>query len=118
MRLHRLDMPKRVVQSASNLLGLQLATCTDLISMWSDFVFYGMGGPLMLNRATLKPIPIRDELPDFHVYMVYRSTDLMTQACTEFSKEVRHRSATMVSPRVAAGTAAGTESSAARHSKS
>jgi LysR family transcriptional regulator, regulator of abg operon len=118
MRLHRLDMPKRIVQSASNLLGLQLATCTDLISMWSDFVFYGMGGPLMLNRATLKPIPIRDELPDFHVYMVYRSTDLMTQACTEFSKEVRHRSATMVSPRVAAGTAAGTESSAARHSKS
>lgn len=111
MRLHRLEMPKRVVQSASNLLGLQLATRTDLISMWSDFVFYGMGGPLMLDRATLKPIPIRDELPDFHVYMVYRSTDLMTQACTEFSKEVRHRSRQMVSPRTAAA-------GAARHSKS
>ncbi|WP_027797737.1 LysR family transcriptional regulator [Paraburkholderia acidipaludis] len=110
MRLHRLDMPKRIVQSASNLLGLQLATCTDLISMWSDFVFHGTVGPLMLNRTTLKPIPIRDELPDFHVYMVYRSTDLMTQACAEFSKEVRHRSRAMVSPRADVG--------AARHSKS
>jgi LysR family transcriptional regulator, regulator of abg operon len=106
MRLNRLEMPKRVVQSASNLLGLQLATCTDLISMWSDFVFYGTNGPLVLNRDALHALPIRDELPDFHVFMVYRSTDLMTQACTEFSKEVRHRSRTMVSPRAAAqGTA-------------
>jgi LysR family transcriptional regulator, regulator of abg operon len=99
MRLHRLEMPKRVVHSGSNLLGLQLATCTDLISMWSDFVFYGSGGPLALRPETLKPLPIRDELPDFHVFMVYRSTDLMTQVCSEFSKEVRHRSRTMVAPR-------------------
>jgi LysR family transcriptional regulator, regulator of abg operon len=106
MRLNRLDMPKRVVQSASNLLGLQLATCTDLISMWSDFVFYGTNGPLVLNPDALHTLPIRDELPDFHVFMVYRSTDLMTQACTEFSKEIRHRSRTMISPRAAAhGTA-------------
>ena len=44
LRLHRLDMPRRIVQSASNLLGLQLAARTDLISMWSDFVFHGTGG--------------------------------------------------------------------------
>ncbi|MCP3723151.1 hypothetical protein M3I53_08400 [Paraburkholderia sp. CNPSo 3272] len=33
---------------------------------------------------------------------MYRSTDLMTQVCTEFSKEIRHRCRTMVSPRAAA----------------
>ncbi|MCP3710277.1 LysR substrate-binding domain-containing protein [Paraburkholderia sp. CNPSo 3274] len=102
MRLNRLDMPKRIVHSVSNLLGLQLATCTDVISMWSDFVFYGMSGPLVLRRDALHTLPIRDELPDFHVFMVYRSTDLMTQVCTEFSKEIRHRCRTMVSPRAAA----------------
>jgi len=102
MRLNRLEMPKRIVHSVSNLLGLQLATCTDVISMWSDFVFYGMSGPLVLRRDALHTLPIRDELPDFHVFMVYRSTDLMTQACTEFSKEIRHRCRTMVSPRAAA----------------
>ncbi|MEM5404053.1 LysR substrate-binding domain-containing protein [Paraburkholderia unamae] len=102
MRLNRLEMPKRIVHSVSNLLGLQLATCTDVISMWSDFVFYGMSGPLVLRREALHRLPIRDELPDFHVFMVYRSTDLMTQVCTEFSKEVRHRCRTMVSPRAAA----------------
>ncbi|WP_321915444.1 MULTISPECIES: LysR substrate-binding domain-containing protein [unclassified Paraburkholderia] len=106
MRVNRLDMPKRIVHSVSNLLGLQLATCTDVISMWSDFVFYGMSGPLVLRRDALHTLPIRDELPDFHVFMVYRSTDLMTQACTEFSKEIRHRCRTMVPPRAAAlGTA-------------
>ncbi|MEM5312918.1 LysR substrate-binding domain-containing protein [Paraburkholderia sp. JHI869] len=106
MRLHRLEMPRRIVHSVSNLLGLQLATCTDVISMWSDFVFYGMSGPLVLRRDALHTLPIRDELPDFHVFMVYRSTDLMTQVCTEFSKEVRHRCRTMVPPRDAAlGTA-------------
>lgn len=106
MRLHRLEMPRRIVHSVSNLLGLHLATQTDVISMWSDFVFYGAVGPLMLNRDALHTLPIRDELPDFHVYMVYRSTDLMTQACAEFAKEVRHRSRAMVSPRAAAlGTA-------------
>ncbi|WP_035514093.1 LysR family transcriptional regulator [Paraburkholderia nodosa] len=106
MRLNRLEMPRRIVHSVSNLLGLQLATCTDVISIWSDFVFYGMSGPLVLRRDALHTLPIRDELPDFHVFMVYRSTDLMTQVCTEFSKEVRHRCRTMVSPRAAApGTA-------------
>ncbi|WP_321781818.1 LysR family transcriptional regulator [Paraburkholderia sp. J94] len=111
MRLHRLEMPRNVVLSSSNLLGLQLATCTDVISVWSDFVFYGRTGPLVLNPDALKPLPIRDELPDYDVYMVYRSTDLMTQTCLEFSKEVRHRGKQMVSPRLAAtgaGAAAGT----------
>ncbi|MBN3809637.1 LysR substrate-binding domain-containing protein [Paraburkholderia sp. Ac-20347] len=107
MRLHRLEMPRNVVQSSSNLLGLQLATCTDLISVWSDFVFYGRNGPLVLNPEALKPLPIRDELPDYHVYMVYRSTDLMTQTCLEFSKEIRHRGKKMVSPRLAAAGNAG-----------
>ena len=51
LRLHRLDMPRRIVQSASNLLGLQLAARTDLISMWSDFVFHGTGGPLRWCRS-------------------------------------------------------------------
>ncbi|MEI7298070.1 LysR substrate-binding domain-containing protein [Paraburkholderia tropica] len=106
MRLHRLEMPRNVVQSSSNLLGLQLATCTDLISVWSDFVFYGRNGPLVLNPEALKPLPIRDELPDYHVYMVYRSTDLMTQTCLEFSKEIRHRGKKMVSPRHAAAGSA------------
>ncbi|HKT93408.1 MAG TPA: LysR family transcriptional regulator, partial [Paraburkholderia sp.] len=72
------------------------------ISMWSDFVFYGMSGPLVLRHDALHTLPIRDELPDFHVFMVYRSTDLMTQACTEFSKEIRHRCRTKVPPRAAA----------------
>ncbi|WP_321866072.1 LysR family transcriptional regulator [Paraburkholderia tropica] len=106
MRLHRLEMPRNVVQSSSNLLGLQLATCTDLISVWSDFVFYGRNGPLVLNPEALKPLPIRDELPDYHVYMVYRSTDLMTQTCLEFSKEIRHRGKKTVSPRHAAAGSA------------
>ncbi|WP_322047634.1 LysR family transcriptional regulator [Paraburkholderia sp. J67] len=105
MRLHRLEMPRKVVQSGSNLLGLQLATCTDLISVWSDFVFYGGTGPLVLNPEALKPLPIRDELPNYDVYMVYRSTDLMTQTCLEFSKEIRHRARQMVSPRLAAQAA-------------
>ncbi|WP_432258610.1 LysR family transcriptional regulator [Cupriavidus sp. TMH.W2] len=90
MRLHRMEMPRRVVQSASNLLGLQLATRTDLISMWSDFVFHGTGGPLQLASDQLVPLPIQDELPDFHVFLVYRSVDLMTHVCAEFSREVRH----------------------------
>ncbi len=90
MRLHRLEMPKRVVQSASNLLGLQLATKTDLVSMWSDFVFFGTGGPLQLVRDALTPLPIQDELPDFRVFLVYRSVDLMTHVCAEFVREVRH----------------------------
>ncbi|POR47449.1 LysR family transcriptional regulator [Paraburkholderia eburnea] len=102
MRLHRLEMPRDVVQSSSNLLGLQLATRTDLISVWSDFVFYGDVGPLALNPNALKPLPIREELPDYDVYMVYRSTDLMTQTCLEFSKEIRHRGRQMISPREAA----------------
>ncbi|WP_321816057.1 MULTISPECIES: LysR substrate-binding domain-containing protein [unclassified Paraburkholderia] len=100
MRLHRLEMPRKVVQSGSNLLGLQLATKTDLISVWSDFVFYGGTGPLKLDPEALKPLPIRDDLPDYDVYMVYRSTDLMTQTCLEFSKEIRHRGRQMVSPRL------------------
>lgn len=90
MRLHRMEMPRRVVQSASNLLGLQLATRTDLISMWSDFVFHGTGGPLQLASDQLVPLPIQDELPDFRVFLVYRSVDLMTHVCAEFSREVRH----------------------------
>lgn len=90
MRLHRLEMPRRVVQSASNLLGLQLATRTDVISMWSDFVFFGTGGPLQLVRDALVPLPIQDELPDFRVFLVYRSVDLMTHVCGEFVREVRH----------------------------
>lgn len=90
MRLHRLEMPRRIVQSASNLLGLQLATKTDLISMWSDFVFSGTGGPLRMTPGSLEVLPMEDELPDFSVYMVYRSADLMTHACAEFSKEIRH----------------------------
>lgn len=90
MRLHRLDIPRRIVQSGSNLLGLQLATKTDLISMWSDFVFSGTGGPLRMVPGSLDVLPMEDELPDFNVYMVYRSADLMTHACAEFSKEIRH----------------------------
>lgn len=90
MHLHGFGMPKRIVQSASNLLGLQLATKTDLISMWSDFVIEGTG-PLTLDRSALERLSISDELPDFAVFMVYRSADLMTQVCTEFTKEVRHQ---------------------------
>ena len=90
MRLHRLDIPRRIVQSGSNLLGLQLATKTDLISMWSDFVFSGTGGPLRMVPGSLDVLPMEDELPDFNVYMVYRSADLMTHVCAEFSKEIRH----------------------------
>lgn len=89
MRLHRLDMPRRVVQSASNLLGLQLATQTDLISVWSNFVFEGTG-PLKLDPQALERLPILDELPDFQVFLVYRSEDLMTHACAQFTREVRH----------------------------
>lgn len=89
MRLHRLEMPRRVVQSASNLLGLQLATKTDLVSMWSDFVFFGTG-PLQVVRDALTPLQIQDELPDFRVFLVYRSMDLMTHVCAEFVREVRH----------------------------
>jgi DNA-binding transcriptional LysR family regulator len=89
MRLHGLEMPRRMVQSASNLLGLQLATQTDLVSMWSDAVFHG-AGPLRLSGDALERLPITDELPDFEVYLVYRSADLMTHACTEFAKEARH----------------------------
>lgn len=92
LRLHRLDMPRRVVQSASNLLGLQLATQTDLISLWSDFVFDG-AGPLQLAPDTLTKLDILDELPAFDVFLVYRSEDLMTQVCTEFAREVRHGAA-------------------------
>jgi DNA-binding transcriptional LysR family regulator len=90
MRLHRLEIPRRIVQSASNLLGLQLATKTDLISMWSDFVFRGTGGPLRMDPGSLEVLPMEDELPDFNVYLVYRSMDLMTHVCAEFSKEIRH----------------------------
>ena len=89
MRLHGLEMPRRMVQSASNLLGLQLATQTDLISTWSDFVFHGTG-PLKLDRSALERLPITDALPDFDVFLVYRSADLMTHVCTEFAKEARH----------------------------
>jgi len=89
LRLHRLDMPRRVVQSASNLLGLQLATQTDLISLWSDFVFQGTG-PLRLDPSALTRLDIADELPAFDVYLVYRSADLMTHVCAEFAREVRH----------------------------
>ncbi|MGM3276453.1 LysR family transcriptional regulator [Ralstonia sp. 24A2] len=90
MRLHRLEMPRRIVQSGSNLLGLQLATKTDLVSMWSDFVFANSLGPLRTIPGALEVLPMEDELPDFTVYMVYRSADLMTHACTEFSKEIQH----------------------------
>jgi hypothetical protein len=53
MRMHGLELPRRMVHSASNLLGLQLATQTDLISMWSDFVFHG-AGPLRLQPGLLE----------------------------------------------------------------
>jgi DNA-binding transcriptional LysR family regulator len=89
MRLHGLEMPRRMVHSASNLLGLQLATQTDLISMWSDFVFHG-AGPLRLQPGLLEKLSITDALPDFDVFLVYRSADLMTHVCTEFVKEARH----------------------------
>ena len=89
MRMHRLDMPKRIVQSASNLLGLQLATKTDLISVWSNFVFEGTG-PLKLDPQSLVRLPIADEMPDFELFLVYRSEDLMTHACAQFTREVRH----------------------------
>ena len=90
MRLHRLEMPRRIVQSGSNLLGLQLATKTDLVSMWSDFVFTNTLGPLCTIPGALEVLPMEDELPAFSVYMVYRSADLMTHACAEFAKEIRH----------------------------
>lgn len=89
MRMHGLELPTRMVHSASNLLGLQLATQTDLISMWSDFVFHG-AGPLRLQPGLLERLPITDEVPDFGVFMVYRSADLMTHMCAEFAKEARH----------------------------
>ena len=89
MRMHGLPMPQRMVQSASNLLGLQLATQTDLISMWSDFVFHG-AGPLRLRPDLLEKLPITDKVPDFEVFLVYRSANLMTHVCTEFAKEARH----------------------------
>ena len=89
MRMHGLELPRRMVHSASNLLGLQLATQTDLISMWSDSVFHGVG-PLQLQRGLLEMLPITDALPDFEVFLVYRSADLMTHACAEFAKEARH----------------------------
>lgn len=104
MRMHRLEMPRRMVHSASNTLGLQLATSTDLISMWSDFVFYGTGNLLRFAADSLVQLPIRDELPDFSIFLVFRSEDLMTQVCTEFSKEVRHRARHMVSPRASASS--------------
>lgn len=90
MRLHRLEIPRRIVQSGSNLLGLQLATKTDLVSMWSNFVFANTLGPLRTIPGALEILPMEDELPDFSVYMVYRSADLMTHACAEFCKEIRH----------------------------
>ena len=89
MRLHGLALPQRMVHSASNLLGLQLATQTDLISMWSDSVFHGVG-PLQLQPRLLERLPITDALPDFEVFLVYRSADLMTHVCAEFAKEARH----------------------------
>jgi DNA-binding transcriptional LysR family regulator len=89
MNMHGLQMPRRMVHSASNLLGLQLATQTDLISMWSDFVFHG-AGPLRLQPGLLEKLPITDEVPDFEVFLVYRSADLMTHVCAEFVKEARH----------------------------
>ena len=90
MKLNGLKMPERMVQCASNLLGLQLASQTDLIGLWSDFVFQGRG-PLKLGPGQLEKLPIADPLPDFTVYLVYRSADLMTQVCAEFVKEVRHQ---------------------------
>jgi hypothetical protein len=33
---------------------------------------------------------MEDELPEFSAYLVYRSADLMTHACAEFCKEIRH----------------------------
>ena len=90
MRLHRLEIPRRIVQSGSNLLGLQLATKTDLVSMWSNFVFANTLGPLRTIPGALEILPMEDELPDFSVYMVYRSADLMTHACAGFCKEIRH----------------------------
>jgi hypothetical protein len=89
MRQHGLPMPTRIEQSASNLLGLQLATQTDLISMGSDFVLHGTG-PLQLDASKLERLAIADKLPDIEVFMVYRSVDLMTHVCTEFVKEARH----------------------------
>jgi len=89
MRMHRLEMPSRVVQVASNLLGLQLAARSDLVSVWSDLAFPGTGGPLQLARDALVPLQIQDELPGFHVYLMYRSADLMTSVCAEFAEAVR-----------------------------
>lgn len=89
MRVNGLEMPKRMVQSASNLLGLQLATQTDLVSMWSDTVFHDAGA-VRMQPGLLERLPITDEVPDFDVYLVYRSADLMTHMCAEFAKEVRH----------------------------
>ncbi|WP_019447664.1 LysR substrate-binding domain-containing protein [Cupriavidus sp. BIS7] len=89
MRMHRLAMPPRIVHVASNLLGLQLAAGSNLVSVWSELAFPGTGGPLQLAGDALVPLPIEDELPAFHVHLVYRSADLMTNVCAEFAREVR-----------------------------
>lgn len=94
------------MQSGSNLLGLQLATKTDLVSMWSDFVFTNTLGPLRTISGALEVLPMEDELPDFSVYMVYRSADLMTHACAEFSKRFgTRRSAIVIADRHASASA-------------
>jgi len=46
---------------------------------------------LRLQPHLLEKLPITDELPDFDVFLVYRSADLMTHACAEFAKEARHQ---------------------------
>ena len=58
--------------------------------MWSEFVFASALGPLRTTPGSLEVLPMEDELPDFNVYLVYRSADLMTHVCAEFCKEIRH----------------------------
>ncbi len=88
MRMHRLPMPVRVVQCLSNLLAMRLAIEGDFVSVWSDRVFHSTS-VLRVGQGQLIRLEIKDEVPEFHVYLVYRSEDLMTRVCSEFMKDLR-----------------------------
>ncbi|WP_234775541.1 LysR family transcriptional regulator [Paraburkholderia tropica] len=90
--------PKSVLRCTSTTLYMEMATSTDLISLWSELPFH-----MPELNGSLKRIVLKESLPNMTIGLVCRDLDVATTVATSFMELVRSCSTELKGPYASAG---------------
>ncbi|TDV19418.1 LysR family transcriptional regulator [Paraburkholderia caballeronis] len=85
---HGVEPPKSVLRCTSTVLYVEMATTTDLISLWSELPFH-----IPEYNAKLRRLALKEPLPDMTVGLVCRDLKLATSVASTFIGLIRECSA-------------------------